>query len=294
MKRSYLFIFVVLLASSLSLAQVQIEDELYSSVVGIEGKTHQGRCEFIKNQLHALGVGYVAAPFNHIVVNKKDTTMTKGENIIVRVGAGTKRIVVGAHYDAFGESPGANDNGSGVAVLLSLIKQLQDTVWNYSVDFCFFDLEEAGLLGSDYYITQFVIPQRHIAMINLDIEGTGEEVYVGPVGSNSQNIMRYVHEAAKQTGFPFFESAEFPASDQVSFEKSNLQDIAISIVPKGDAERLSKYVRNGYKADSIITPKVLGVIHTFEERSRLVSPASLKMSYEFTKTLLMLLNESGR
>jgi Zn-dependent M28 family amino/carboxypeptidase len=162
------------------------------------------------------------------------------------------------------------------------------------VDFCFFDLEEAGLLGSDYYITQFVIPQRHIAMINLDIEGTGEEVYVGPVGSNSQKIMRYVHEAAKQTGFPFFESAEFPASDQVSFEKSNLQDIAISIVPKGDAERLSKYVRNGYKADSIDTPKVLGVMHTFEDRSRLVSPASLKMSYEFTKTLLMLLNESGR
>ena len=294
MKRSYLFFFVAILASSLSLAQVPIEDELYSSVVGIEGKTHQGRNEFIKNQLHILGVGYVAAPFSHIVVNKKDTTMTKGENIIVQVGTGKMRIVVGAHYDAFGDSPGANDNGSGVAVLLSLIKQLQDTVWNYTVNFCFFDQEETGLLGSDYYITQFVIPQRHFAMINLDIEGTGEEVYVGPVGSNSQKIMRYIHEAEQKTGFPFVESAEFPASDQVPFEKSNLQDIAISIVPKGDGERLSKYVRNGYKADSIDTPKVLGVMHTFEDRSRLVSPASLKMSYEFTKTLLMLLNESGR
>ena len=294
MKRSCLFFFAAILASSLSLAQTPIEDELYSSVVGIEGKTHLERSEFIKNQLHALGVGYVAAPFSRIVVNKKDTTVIKGENIIVLAGTGTKRIVVGAHYDAFGDSPGANDNGSGVAVLLSLIKQLQDVEWNYSVDFCFFDQEEAGLLGSYYYIKQFVFPQRHFAMINLDIEGTGEEVYVGPVGSNNQKIIRYVHEAEQKTGFPFVESAEFPASDQVSFEKSNLQDIAISIVPKGDAERLSKYVRNGYKADSIDTPKVLGVIHTFEDRSRLVSPASLKMSYEFTKTLLMLLNESGR
>ncbi|MGD0590824.1 MAG: M28 family peptidase [Bacteroidota bacterium] len=294
MKRSYLFIFAAILASSLSLAQVPIENEMYSSVVGIEGKTHQERNEFIKNQIHALGVGYVTTPFTHIVVNKKDTTVTKGENIIVQAGRGKMRIVVGAHYDAFGDSPGANDNGSGVAVLLSLIKQLQDTVWNYTVNFCFFDQEETGLLGSDYYITQFVIPQRHFAMINLDIEGTGEEVYVGPVGSNSQKIMRYVHEAEQKTGFPFVESAEFPASDQVSFEKSNLQDIAISIVPKGDGERLSKYVRNGHKVDSLDTPKVLGVMHTFEDRSRLVSPASLKMSYEFTKTLLMLLNESGR
>jgi hypothetical protein len=106
--------------------------------------------------------------------------------------------------------------------------------------------------------------------------------------------MRYVHEAEQKTGFPFVEGAEFPSSDQVSFAKFNLQDIAISIVPKGDSERLSKFVRNGYKADSIDTPKVLGVMHTFEDRSRLVSPASLKMSFEFTKTLLMLLNNSGR
>ncbi|MGA3287716.1 MAG: M28 family peptidase [Bacteroidota bacterium] len=294
MKRFYLFFFAAILASSLSLAQVPIENELYSSVVGIEGKTHLGRTEFIKNQLHALGVGYVAAPFSHITVNKKDTTVTKGENIIVRAGTGKMRIVVGAHYDAFSDSPGANDNGSGVAVLLSLIKQLQDVEWNYSVDFCFFDQEEAGLLGSYYYIKQFVAPTRHFVMLNLDIEGTGEEVYVGPVGDNNRTFLRYVHEAAKKTGFPFFESAEFPGSDQVSFEKSNLQDIAISIVPKGDSERLSKFVRNGYKADSIDTPKVLGVMHTFEDRSRFVSPASLKMSYEFTKTLLMLLNESGK
>jgi hypothetical protein len=294
MKRSYLFFFVAILVSSFSLAQVPIEDELYSSVLGIEGKTHLERNEFIKNQLHILGVGYVAAPFNHIVVKKKDTTMTKGENIIVRIGSGTKRIVVGAHYDAFADSPGANDNGSGVAVLLSLIKQLQDVEWNYSVDFCFFDQKEAGLLGSYYYIKQFVIPQRHFAMINLDIEGAGDEVYVGPVGDNNRTFLRYVHEAAQKTGFPFVESAEFPASDHELFTKFNLQNIAISIVPKGDSERLNKFVHNGYKADSIDTPQVLRVMHTFEDRSRLVSPASLKMSYEFTKTLLMLLNESGR
>lgn len=294
MKRSYLFFFISILLSSLSIAQVSIEDEMLLSVMGIEGKTHQGRNEFIKNQLHTLGVGYVTAPFHHTVINKKDTMVTNGENIVVRVGKGTKRIVVGAHYDAFGDSPGANDNGSGVAVLLSLIKQIPDSIWNYTVDYCFFDQEESGLLGSYYYIKQFVIPKRHIAMINLDIEGTGDEVYAGPFGDDNRTFLRYVHEAAQKTGFPFIESAQFPASDQVSFSEFKLQDIAISIVPKGDGERLSKFVRNGYKVDSIDAPQVLRVMHTFEDRSRFVSPASLKMSYEFTKTLLMLLNESGR
>jgi hypothetical protein len=146
-------------------------------------------------------------------------------------------------------------------------------------------------MGSMYYIKQFVLPQKHIAMINLDIEGTGEEVFVGPVGMNSRTIIRYVHDAAKKTGFPYFESADFPASDHLSFARFDLQDITISIVPKGDSERLIKYVQNGYKPDSLDAPKVLAVMHTVDDRSNLISPASLKMSYEFTKTLLLLLNE---
>ena len=32
--------------------------------------------------------------------------------------------VIGAHYDAFGESPGADDNASGIAVLLELVRTL--------------------------------------------------------------------------------------------------------------------------------------------------------------------------
>jgi acetylornithine deacetylase/succinyl-diaminopimelate desuccinylase-like protein len=296
MKHSSLFFLAVILAYSLSSAQIPIEDELFSFVQGIEGKTNQGRNEFIKSQLRTLGIGYVTASFTHTTIKKKDTTIIKGENIIVRTGAGTgtKQIVVGAHYDVFNDSPGANDNGSGVAVLLTLIKQLQDMEWNYSVDFCFFDQEETGFLGSYYYAKKFVIPRRYFAMVNLDIEGTGDEVYLGPVGSNSQKIMRFVHEAVKHTGFHVVESADYPASDHVSFAKLNLQNIAISIVPKGDGERLSTYVRNGYKADSLDTPQILGIMHTFEDRSRLISPASLKMSYEFTKSLLMQINESGR
>jgi uncharacterized protein YqgV (UPF0045/DUF77 family) len=294
MRRFWILLSISVFACSFVHAQMPLEDELYAYVLGIEGRTHLERGEFIKEQLRKLNVGYVTAPFKNISRVKKDTVIIVGENIIVRLGSGTKRLVVGAHYDAYKDSPGANDNGSGVAVVLALIQHLQNTEWNYPVDFCFFDQEEMNLMGSTYYINQFIIPNKHFAMINLDIEGTGEEVFVGPVGRDNQSFIRYVHEAAQKTGYPFFESAEFPASDHESFANFNLQDIAISIVPKGDSERLSKYVRNNYKADSIDVPKVLGVMHTTNDRSNLVSPASLKMAYEFTKTLLMLLNGSRK
>jgi len=294
MKRFVFLLTISLFAFSFALAQIPIEDELYAYVLGIEGKTNLDRRDFIKEQLRKMEVGFVTAPFKNIPRFKKDTVVIAGENIIVRLGEGAKRIVVGAHYDAFEDSPGANDNGSGVAVVLALIQHLQNMDWNYSIDFCFFDQEEAKLMGSMYYINQFVIPQKHFAMINLDVEGTGEEVFVGPVGRYNRKLIRYVREAAQKNRFPLVEHPDYPASDHESFAQFRLENISISIVPKGDGDRLSKYVQNGYKPDSTGAPKVLGVMHTVYDRSSLVSPAALKMSYEFTKTLLMLLNESRK
>ena len=294
MKRYNILLIISIITSSFALAQMPIEDELYAYVIGIEGRTHLERGKFIKGQLHKMGIGYVTTPFKDISIVKKDTIVLAGENIIVRLGHGTKRLVVGAHYDAFKNSPGANDNGSGVAVVLALIQHLQNIEWNYSIDFCFFDQKEAKTIGSMYYINQFIIPKKHFAMINLDIEGTGEEVYVGPVSNNNQFLMPYIHEAAKKNGFPLVEHAEYPSSDYESFAQYNLQNISISIVPKGDGDLLSKFVHNDYKADSIEMPKVLGVIHTVDDRSNLVNPASLKMSYEFTKSLIVLLNDSRK
>jgi hypothetical protein len=294
MKRYFLFLAISVLVSSWTLAQMPLEDELYATVMGIEGRTHIGRNEFIKEQLRKMSVGYVSAPFKHAMLRQNDTIIISGENIIARRGRGSKRIVVGAHYDAAPDSPGANDNGSGVAVLLALINHLQNVEWNYVVDFCFFDQEESGSIGAIYYIKQFVIPKKHFAMINLDTEGTGEEVFVGPVGNNNRVIIRYVHEAAKRTGFPFIEHAEFPGSDHEPFAKLRLENIAISVVPKGDGDRLSKFVQQGYKADSINIPSVLKVMHTVDDLSSLTSRSALKMSYEYTNTLLLLLNESGK
>jgi Zn-dependent M28 family amino/carboxypeptidase len=57
----------------------------------------------------------------------------------------TARVIVGAHYDAVAGTPGADDNGSGVAAVLAAAEAVSP-----ASDVCFvlFDGEEDGLVGS--------------------------------------------------------------------------------------------------------------------------------------------------
>ena len=89
-------------------------------------------------------------------------------------------IVFTAHYDHLGGMgknaffPGANDNASGVSLLLSLAKWYVKNPQTYSVGFICFTGEEAGLIGSEYFVRHPLVPLKSIRfLINLDLTGTG-------------------------------------------------------------------------------------------------------------------------
>ena len=91
-------------------------------------------------------------------------------------------LVFTAHYDHLGAMgkeayfPGANDNASGVSVLLNLAKYYKAHPAKYSIAFLFFSGEEAGLLGSKYYSEHPVFPLSKIKFLtNLDLLGTGDD-----------------------------------------------------------------------------------------------------------------------
>ncbi|MDA2930373.1 M28 family peptidase [Acidobacteria bacterium AH-259-O06] len=64
-------------------------------------------------------------------------------NVIALFGPETKeRIVVGAHYDAFGELPGADDNASGVGGLIELAYLLDKAPLPMRVELVAYTLEE--------------------------------------------------------------------------------------------------------------------------------------------------------
>ncbi len=91
-------------------------------------------------------------------------------------------IFVTAHYDHLGGMgrdtyfPGANDNASGVALLLSLAKYYAMHPQKYSIGFILFAGEEIGLLGSKYYTEHPIVPLKNIRFLtNIDLAGTGSE-----------------------------------------------------------------------------------------------------------------------
>ncbi len=93
-------------------------------------------------------------------------------------------LVFTAHYDHLGKMGkdaifrGANDNASGVTMLLNLAKHfsIPENQPRYSMAFIAFAAEEPGLEGSFHYVQNPIFPLDDIEfLINLDILGTGDE-----------------------------------------------------------------------------------------------------------------------
>lgn len=90
-------------------------------------------------------------------------------------------IVLTAHYDHLGKInevifPGANDNASGVALLLSMAKVFEKNIPNFDIVFIAFAGEEAGLKGSQYFVDHPLFDLKKIKfLINFDMVGTGED-----------------------------------------------------------------------------------------------------------------------
>ncbi len=95
---------------------------------------------YLKQQLDAMG--WAAT----------DSAFSGGANVVATIPAtmgDRDEIIVGAHFDTVMNSPGANDNASGTAVVLAVARYLKDMPCRTApVTIVLFDLEETGLFGS--------------------------------------------------------------------------------------------------------------------------------------------------
>ena len=77
-------------------------------------------------------------------------------------------LLLGAHYDAAWGSPGADDNASGVAVMLEAAHVLTKFIFTKSIQFVAFTLEEPQpqtlrfLIGSDHFVKMAVLRRRYL------------------------------------------------------------------------------------------------------------------------------------
>ncbi len=80
--------------------------------------------------------------------------------------------IIDAHYDTFSQSPGADDNGSGVVGVMEALRLLSPYASKHTLRFLFFDLEEAGLVGSNLYVNNQLNRFDSVkAVINFEMIG---------------------------------------------------------------------------------------------------------------------------
>ncbi|MFZ7090791.1 M28 family peptidase [Primorskyibacter sp. 2E233] len=108
-------------------------------------------------------------------------------NVIAETPAGRddRVVVVGAHLDSVSEGPGIQDNGSGSAAILEIALQMAalEIEPRNKVRFAWWGAEEAGLLGSEFYVSQLSKRDIKDIAVNLNFDMIG-----------SPNFVRFVYD----------------------------------------------------------------------------------------------------
>lgn len=182
----------------------------------------------------------------------------KSQNVIgyipARKRAKCKKYkVITAHYDHLGQMgpeayiPGANDNASGIAMLLNLAQHYSENPpKDFNVVFMAFGAEEAGLLGSKFYTENPLFPLKKINfLLNLDLQGTGEE------------------------GITVVNATLHPKEFQSLIEINKANDYLVKVKKRGEAANSDHYffTKNGVPAFFIYTMGGISAYHDVYDRS---------------------------
>ena len=259
-----------------SLAPVFDEEQLLAHVEFLASEAMKGRglgspeldkaADYIRSAFESAGLKPGTASGQYFQIWKETAGKDGGEMVlknVIGIIPGSKRawadqaVVIGAHYDHLGlgwpdvregnENKihfGADDNASGIAVLLELARLLgQGYQPDRTIIFVAFTGEESGLLGSKYFIAHpgNYTAKKIIGMINLDTVGRLENRKILIINSNSASEWKHIAMGVGfVTGIEYeLVSQDLDASDQVSFVNAGVPAIQIFSGPTTDYHRPS-------------------------------------------------------
>ena len=150
-------------------------------------------------------------------------------------------IIIGAHYDHIGYGGdgsgsrrpyinavhnGADDNASGVSVILELSEMLSKISNQRTICFVAFGAEEMGLIGSKYFVNSNYLPNEKIQiMINLDMIGRLNDKKTLSIGGTktAENLEKIIKESVQKSSLNATYSGDgYGPSDHSSFYIKNI------------------------------------------------------------------------
>jgi len=288
-----------------ALTRITNPDGTYTTILRKQGTVGEVDAA-AKVQAWFTDAGYLAQlqPFTYEV----DGTTYSSQNVVASRPAAAKRgskprplVIIGAHYDARTEGAGADDNASGVAVMLEVAQRIAKYKTPYDLVFVAFGAEEspAGEEGSAHYVAQMSKrdTKRAIVMINYDSLIVGDKLYVH-AGFNKKTwardrmlrlIKQYRLHIRTQPGW----NPEYPAgltpngfSDYSSFNKAGIPIVSFESTNWEIAD-LDGYTQTELHGSFWHTPNdTLAAIESlFPYRPMVRLYAFTKLTYEFLQGL---------
>ncbi|GAB7256120.1 M28 family peptidase [Polaribacter sp. OB-PA-B3] len=276
-------------------------DELEGRQTGTKGE--KAAATYIKNRFKELellpkGTNGFIQPFTfkpktnpHEEVKfdvNGDGTIT-GNNVIAYLDNNVENtIIIGAHYDHLGYGGdgslhrdsmkaihnGADDNASGIAILLHLADRLkQKNLNNNNYLFMAFSGEEMGLLGSNYFVKNPTIDTKKVSyMINMDMVGRlKQDSALAVYGTGTSPIFKHTLKSNNKNFKLIEQESGVGPSDHTSFYLADIPVLHFFTgqhedyhKPGDDAEKLN------YKGMETISNYIFNIISDLNDEGKLV------------------------
>lgn len=216
----------------------------------------------------------------------EDSTIT-GKNVVAYINNNAENtVIIGAHFDHLGyggegslykgESAihnGADDNASGVAVMLNLAGKLKETNTANNYLFIAFSGEEMGLLGSNYFVKNPTIDTKSVSyMINMDMVGRlKQDSTLAVYGTGTSPIFKQVLNAHNEKFKLIEKESGVGPSDHTSFYLADIPVLHFFTgqhedyhKPSDDSEKLN------YTGMETISNYIFEVISDLNDNGKLV------------------------
>ena len=225
-------------------------DDYKGREIGTEGIKKAG--QYIADKFKEYGLkprGDADSYFQNWKHKINETDEIEMQNVIAVI-PGTKKewasqsVILCAHYDHLGTGeklrnadnkgkihPGADDNASGVAVMLEVARKLSETTPERTIIFIAFTGEEYGRLGSIHYLESLTEAKLKgiFGVVNLDTVGRLSDKKLMVLGSLTAREWKFIFMGIEYTSGISTEmlTQDIDSSDHVSFIKAGIPAIQL-------------------------------------------------------------------
>lgn len=196
-------------------------------------------------------------------------------------------VIIGAHYDHLGYGGegslhtgppaihnGADDNASGVAIMLAMANFLKDKDLDYNFLFLAFSGEEKGLWGSNFFVDNSPLELEDINyMINLDMVGRlNDEKKLALYGTGTSPTWEKAFAKTSNHGFSFTKSESgVGPSDHTSFYFEDIPVLMFFTGQHADYHRPSDdYHLINFEGMADITKYLGSLVMTIDKQPKMV------------------------